>query len=380
MEKLKKIISLDVTPGILLALVTVVAILLANLSCCEQYRSITRSVEHWINDGLMVIFFLLVGLEIKREVLEGNLASKDDRILPIAGAIGGMAIPALIYIFLNPAHSEAMNGWAIACATDIAFALGALSLLGKRVPASLKTFLTALAIIDDLGAVLIIAIFYSHGVSASYLGGAALILVALWAMNSRKITAISPYLVLGVPLWLCILNSGVHATVAGVLLALTIPLKIDGDRNRSPLIRLEHFLKPWVNFIIMPVFALANAGVSLAALSTSSFQEPVTGGILFGLFIGKQLGVFFTCFMVIKWGGGKLPAQSSWGQLYGVSILTGIGFTMSLFISALSFTDPTLVLDSRLGIVVGSFLSAVVGLAVLSWQSKSKASVSNENS
>lgn len=319
----------------------------------------------WINDGFMAIFFLLVGLEIKREVLEGELSSFSQAALPGMAAIGGMLFPAGVYVALNLHSPETMRGWAIPAATDIAFALGVLALLGKRVPASLKIFLLALAIMDDLGAIVIIAIFYTADLSTTSLGLAAIGIGMLIALNLFGVTRIAAYVVTGLFVWICVLKSGVHATLAGVAIAFAIPLRAQDEDGHSPLIHLEHTLHPWVSYGILPLFAFANAGVSLAGLSMSSLLEPVPLGIAAGLFVGKQIGVFGMTFAAVKFGISSMPEGTTWPQFYGIALLTGIGFTMSLFIGTLAFEDPSYAPGVRVGVITGSILSAVAGYLIL---------------
>ncbi len=319
----------------------------------------------WINDGFMAIFFLLVGLEIKREVLEGELSSFSQAALPGMAAIGGMLFPAGVYVALNLHSPDTMRGWAIPAATDIAFALGVLALLGKRVPASLKIFLLALAIMDDLGAIVIIAIFYTADLSTTSLGLAAIGIGMLIALNLLGVTRIAAYVVTGLFVWICVLKSGVHATLAGVAIAFAIPLRAQDEDGHSPLIHLEHTLHPWVSYGILPLFAFANAGVSLAGLSMSSLLEPVPLGIAAGLFVGKQIGVFGMTFAAVKFGISSMPEGTTWPQFYGIALLTGIGFTMSLFIGTLAFEDPSYAPGVRVGVITGSILSAVAGYLIL---------------
>jgi NhaA family Na+:H+ antiporter len=311
----------------------------------------------WINDGLMALFFLLVGLEIKREVVEGELSKPAQMAVPIAGAVGGMVVPAAIYAALNWGDATALRGWAIPSATDIAFSLGVLAALGKRVPLSLKVFLTTLAIVDDLGAILIIAVFYTSKLSALALVIAAICIAVLAVLNRMGVRRLSPYVLVGLVLWAAVLKSGVHATLSGVVLAMFIPM------SRLP--ALEHGLKPWSAWLIMPVFAFANAGLPLGGLSFAALGEKVTLGIIAGLFIGKQLGIVLGAGLPIWLGRAAMPAGATWTKLYGVSILAGIGFTMSLFIGSLAFDDATHDAQVRLGVLVGSLLSAVVGWLVL---------------
>ena len=355
--------------------VAALALLIANSPAAPVYFGMLKtyvaglSILHWINDALMAVFFLLVGLEIKREFLDGQLSTWPRRILPGIAAAGGMVAPALIYTALNAGTPETLRGWAIPTATDIAFALSVLALLGSRVPVSLKLFLTALAIIDDLGAVLIIAVFYTDQLSLAWLGLAVLTLLLLAGLNRAGVTRLSPFLVLGVALWLFVLQSGVHATLAGVALALTIPLRLSPGRPddpASPLHILEHALHPWVAFLIVPVFGFANAGVALSGMSWGALLEPVTLGIAAGLFIGKQLGVFLTTWAAIRLNWADCPQDASMTQVFGVSVLCGIGFTMSLFIGLLSFPSSTGLQDAvKVGVLSGSMLSALVGTIVL---------------
>ncbi len=320
----------------------------------------------WINDGLMAVFFLLVGLEIKREVVEGELSRPSQVALPIAGAVGGMAVPALIYAAINWGDPVALHGWAIPAATDIAFSLGVLAALGSRVPLALKVFLTTLAIVDDLGAIVVIAVFYTGQLSVEALAIAAACIAVLAILNASGVRRIGPYAVVGAALWVSVLQSGVHATLAGVVLAMFIPLRVSGVADdKRPAIHLEHALKPWSAWLIMPAFAFANAGLSLADLSLGSLIEPVPLGILAGLFFGKQIGIVLGAGLLILAGVAAMPAGGSWRTLYGVSILGGIGFTMSLFIGTLAFQDPRYEAEVRLGVLAGSVLSAVVGYLVL---------------
>jgi len=327
-------------------------------------------VLHWINDGLMALFFLLVGLEIKREILAGELDSWPRRALPFIAALGGMIAPALIFFAINWQTPETWRGWAIPTATDIAFALGVLSLFGSRIPNSLKVFLTSLAIMDDLGAILIIALFYASDLSTSALGLAALLTVALFALNWFGVMRLAPYLLLGVLLWACMLFSGIHATLAGVVLAMTIPLGSSADENRdngagSPLHHLEDALGPWVAFLVLPVFGFANAGVSLAGMSLDTLLAPLSLGIAAGLFFGKQIGIMASVVVASRTGLAQLPAGASWREIYGVALLCGIGFTMSLFIGLLAFADAEHEGMTKLAVLAGSLLSAFAGAAVL---------------
>ena len=324
---------------------------------------IAKPLSLWINDGLMAIFFFLVGLEVKREVMEGQLSSFDQAALPAIAAVGGMAIPAAVFVALNAGEPQNLNGWAIPAATDIAFALGVLALLGPRAPASLKILLLAIAIIDDIGAVLIIAFFYTAEVSGLSLGLAAIGVAGLFVMNRMGVTRIAPYVLVGVFLWTCVLKSGVHATLAGVVAALFIPLS--DKEGGSPLKHLEHILHPWTAFAILPIFAFANAGVSFAGLSVSDLTAPLALGIAAGLVVGKQVGVFGFLFAAVKFGLAQRPAGVGWAQLYGLACLTGIGFTMSLFIGNLAFVDAEQIETVKLGVISGSLVSGLIGYAVL---------------
>ncbi|WP_296078490.1 Na+/H+ antiporter NhaA, partial [uncultured Agrobacterium sp.] len=333
------------------------------------------SLQHWINDALMAVFFLMVGLEIKREMLDGQLSSWSRRVLPGAAAAGGMICPALFYVLLNRDNPAALQGWATPTATDIAFALGVLSLFGSRVPTSLKIFLAALAIIDDLGAVIVIALFYTADLNLAALIGAALVWGNLFIFNKMKVKVLWPYLVLGAVLWVLVFASGVHATLAGVMLALTIPLKLtpgtpEATPDESPLHRLEHALHKPVAFIIVPIFGFANAGVSLSGLSLSVFTEPLTMGVAGGLFFGKLIGVFGVVAVLVKLGLAQLPAQASWGQVAGTALLCGIGFTMSLFIGLLAFNDPAVQDHVKVGILMGSLVSGLSGALILAMASR----------
>ena len=326
---------------------------------------IAKPLLLWVNDGLMAVFFLLVGLEIKREVLEGELSSFDKAILPMLAAIGGMAGPAIIYITLNWSDPETIRGWAIPAATDIAFALGILALLGTRAPVSLKIFLLAIAIIDDLGAIVIIALFYTEQLSLNALGLAGAGFAALILMNRLGVKRIAPFVLVGVFMWVCVLKSGVHATLAGVLTALAIPLTVRSETGQSPLHKLEHGLHPWVAYLILPVFAFANAGVDLRGVNLEALAGAVPLGIALGLIIGKQLGVFGLTFMAVKLGLARLPGGVTWMQIYGVACLTGVGFTMSLFIGGLAFETAAQLDQVRLGVLMGSVVSGALGYIIL---------------
>ncbi|MBY0544920.1 MAG: Na+/H+ antiporter NhaA [Gammaproteobacteria bacterium] len=329
--------------------------------------SLTKPVLMWINEGLMTIFFLLVGLEIKRELFEGELNSFNKAILPVIGAIGGMLIPSLIFVALNFHDATALRGWAIPSATDIAFALGVLSLFSTRIPLSLKVFLTALAIIDDLGAILIIAVFYSNELSFIALALAGMGVIALVVLNRCHVTRFTPYLMIGIFMWVCVLHSGVHATLTGVIVALAYPLKDPKNPQRSPSHAIETALLPWANYLVLPLFAFANAGLPLNPAVLTSVVKSIPLGTILGLFIGKQLGVFGCCWIAIKMKWTHLPKDASWRQFYAVTVLAGIGFTMSLFIGTLAYDglSAQYIEMVRLGVLVGSLFSAVLGSVLL---------------
>lgn len=362
--------------GILLMLAAAAAILTANSPLAAGYFAMLAlplgplSLGHWINDALMAVFFLMVGLEIKREMLDGQLSTWSRRILPGVAALGGMAGPALVYLWFTKDDPQAMRGWAIPSATDIAFALGVLSLLGPRVPVSLKVFLAALAIIDDLGAVVIIALFYTGGVSLPDLAGAALVLAGLWLMNRRGVAHLGAWAAAGAVLWLLVLRSGVHPTLAGVLLALFIPLTRTPGRPEaapavSPLHRLEQALHLPVAFVIVPLFGFANAGVSLGGVNPASLAQPVTLGVALGLLLGKVAGILTAVLLLVRAGWAELPAGAGWRQILGVSCLCGIGFTMSLFIGTLAFGDPAQLAQVKIGILAGSLVAGSLGALIL---------------
>jgi len=367
--------KLEAASGIVLLFAAVIALIISNsdlsylyFETLEKYLFIginnfglKLSVLHWINDALMAIFFFFVTLEIKREFLQGELSNIKQALLPIIAAVGGMVVPALIYVFINLGDGETLKGWAIPSATDIAFSLGVLSLLGSRVPLSLKVFLTALAIIDDLGAIVIIALFYSGDLSFKYLSLMLLAFIILIIINKFNIKKFLPYLIVGIFLWDFTHNSGIHATIAGVLLAITIPHR-KKDKDFSLLIKVEHAISPYVAFGIMPIFAFANAGVSLEGLSFSSLLDKVPLGIVLGLFVGKQLGVFVFSYLSIKLKVAQMPSNTSWYNFYGVGVLTGIGFTMSLFVGNLAFVENVQYMDGvKIGVLTGSLLSTLIG-------------------
>jgi NhaA family Na+:H+ antiporter len=375
----KYFFKLESSSGFVLLFAAILALIISNGNLSDNYFSILQnyitlgtekfglklSLIHWINDVLMAIFFFLVSLEIKREFLQGELSNPKQALLPIIGAVGGMLVPALFYILINFSDPATLKGWAIPSATDIAFSLGVLSLLGKRVPLSLKVFLTALAIIDDLGAIVIIAFFYSGDVEVKYLFLMLASVIILIALNKFKIKTFLPYLIVGIFLWDFTYQSGIHATISGVLLALTIPHNTKNEK-KSLLLKLEHNLSPYVAFGIMPIFAFANAGVSFEGLSFKSILTPVPLGIITGLFFGKQIGVFIFSYLAVKFKIADKPSNSSWGSFYAVSILTGIGFTMSLFVGNLAFANDIQYLDGvKIGVLVGSLLSTLFGYFLL---------------
>ncbi|WP_455887922.1 Na+/H+ antiporter NhaA [Pseudomonas rustica] len=377
--------QLEAASGLLLIAAAVLALIINNSPLSYLYSglldvpvavqvgalNIAKPLLLWINDGLMALFFLLIGLEVKREVVDGHLSKPSQVILPATAAVGGMVVPALIYWFINRDNPAAVAGWAIPTATDIAFALGVLALLGKRVPVSLKLFLMTLAIIDDLGAIIVIALFYSGTLSSVSLLLAAACLVLLIAMNRLGVVKLGPYMIVGLILWVCVLKSGVHATLAGVALALCIPLRTR-NAETSPLLSLEHALHPWVAYAILPIFAFANAGVSLAGMTVDSFTHPVPMGIAVGLLLGKTVGVFGLTWLAVKLRMAALPEGAGWGQILGVAILCGIGFTMSLFVGSLAFAPGSSDYAGmdRMGILTGSFFAAVIGYAVTAMASR----------
>jgi NhaA family Na+:H+ antiporter len=393
-RKLKKVIEefiqLESAGGILLVAVAVLALVVANSPLSELYQRVLdmrvavivgqieldKTLLLWINDGLMAVFFLLVGLEVKREFVEGELSSVQQASLPIIGALGGLVVPALIYVYINGGDEAALNGWAIPAATDIAFALGVLSLLGSRVPLGLKILLMAIAIVDDIAAIVIIALFYSGDLSTFALGLAGLASAAMLVLNWRGVGRPAAYILIGVFMWVCMIKSGVHATLAGVVTAMFIPLRSESEgQTISPAKELEHALHPWVAFMIMPLFAFANAGVSFAGLGPSDYYGTVPVGIAVGLFVGKQVGIFGCIALAIALGLGRMPAGANWVQLYGVTVLAGIGFTMSLFIGNLAFQHGNFDYSAavRVGVMAGSLASGLVGYTVLRLSTRPKA-------
>jgi NhaA family Na+:H+ antiporter len=385
--------KLEAASGLLLLIGATIALILSNSDLSGYYFGVLKtqiligtpnfgldlSVLHWINDVLMCIFFFVVTLEIKREFINGELSRPKQASLPIIGAVGGMAIPAIIYIVINLESNNTLRGWAIPSATDIAFSIGVLSLLGKRVPISLKVFLLALAIIDDLGAILIIAFFYSSELQHMYLFLMIGSFLALLIINKFGVKKFAPFLLIGIFLWIFTHGSGIHSTISGVILALTIPHRIH-EKDFSLLLKLEHVLTPYVAFGIMPLFALANAGVSLEGASTNTLMTPVPLGILCGLFFGKQIGVFLFSYISIKLKFAEMPSNSNWIKLYGVGILTGIGFTMSLFVGNLAFIENTQHMDGvKIGVLSGSLLSALVGYFILFLATNKKTTLSKNS-
>ncbi|MGR3757767.1 MAG: Na+/H+ antiporter NhaA [Tranquillimonas sp.] len=377
MRALDRFFAHEASGGLLLIVSAALAMIVANSSLApiyqdtlDAYGAVTINDEGlekplllWINDGLMAIFFLLIGLELKREMVEGKLKNPRDVLLPGMAAVGGMAAPALIYVFFNMSNPETMAGWAIPAATDIAFALGILALIGSRAPSSLKVFLLTLAILDDLGAIVIIALFYTQELKVDYLFLALIPLAGMLWLNRHEAHRLGPVLILGLVLWVLVLKSGVHATLAGVITAFCVPTK---DRwGKSPLHKLENALSPYVLYLIVPIFAFANAGVVLTGLTVSDMLSPLPLGIALGLILGKQIGVFGVTFVMVKAGWSRMPHGTNWLHIYGIACLAGIGFTMSLFIGSLSFSNPELTNEVRLGVLAGSTVSAVLGYAVL---------------
>ena len=376
MNALRQFLKLEAAGGFVLMGAAILALILANTPLAWLYDGlldtpvavqvgalkIAKPLLLWINDGLMAVFFLLVGLEIKREVAEGELSSWDRAALPAVAAIGGIVVPAALYLLVNAGSPATLRGWAIPTATDIAFALGVLTLLGARAPAALKIFLLALAIIDDLGAIIIIALFYTEDLSllSLALAGAGVLMLAI--LNLAGVKRLAPYLLIGVAIWVCVLKSGIHATLAGVAVALLVPR---GEGEHGLLRHLEHMLHPWVTFAIMPIFAFANAGVSFASASPGDLLGPLPLGIAVGLFVGKQAGVFGASWLGVRLGLCRLPEGVGWAALYGVCLITGIGFTMSLFIGSLAFGDPQHATGIRLGVFLGSILSGLAGYLLL---------------
>ena len=377
-SRIQEFIKLETSGGVVLMIAAIFAMIIANTPLSANYDlilgtyikvgignfEIAKPAILWINDGLMAIFFFLVGLEIKREVLAGELSSFDKAILPIMAAIGGMAVPGIIFAIINWGTPENLNGWAIPTATDIAFALGILALIGSRAPISLKIFLLAIAIIDDLGAIVIIAIFYTSELSLSALSFSVIGFAAAVALNRMGVQRTAPYLLVGIVMWVFVLKSGVHATLAGVLIAFTIPLKTKNE-DEALLYKMEHGLHPWVAFLILPVFAFANAGVNFTGIGIDDLLQPLTLGIAVGLFLGKQIGVFLATWIGVKSGIARLPENVSWKHVYGFACLTGVGFTMSLFIGSLAFTTADVMNSVRLGVVLGSVLSGIIGYLLL---------------
>lgn len=374
----------EASGGVLLIIAAAMAMIIANSGWSDAYLGflhteiqvrvadidINKSLGHWINDGLMAAFFLLIGLEVKQELLEGALASKEKSLFPIIAAVGGMIAPAIVYLTISGGDPEAIRGWAIPAATDIAFALGVLSLLGKRVPVNLKIFLLALAIMDDLGVIIIIALFYTTGLSWISLALASICIFCLWLFNRTNVMSLTPYLIFGTLLWVAVLKSGVHATLAGVIIGFAIPLyrvddKDDAENPRSPAKTLAHWLHPWTKFWILPLFAFANAGVSLTDIEFSDVTSALPLGVALGLFLGKPLGIYTASWFAVRMGIAKLPDGINFRQIFAVSVLCGIGFTMSMFITSLAFTDQGMADLARLGILIGSTVAAIVGYYLL---------------
>jgi NhaA family Na+:H+ antiporter len=384
LEKIREFLKLESAAGIILMFAAAFAILLANSPLAWLYEAfnempvevrvgplnLAKPMLLWINDGLMAVFFLMVGLEMKREMLDGELSNREQIVMPAVAALGGFILPAAIYSAVNWNDSSAINGWAIASATDIAFALGVLALLGKNVPLALKIFLTTVAIFDDLGAIVTIAIFYTQDLSVVSLGLAGVFTIGLIIINRLGVTSKAAYILLGIALWITVLKSGVHATLAGIVVAFAIPFRDPGQADRSPVTETEHALHPWVAYAILPVFAFANAGVNLTGTSVQTLLEPVPMGIALGLVVGKQVGVFGSCWVLIKLGLAKLPKGTDWTMIYGAALLSGIGFTMSLFIGTLAFEHGNydFATEVRIGVLAGSLASALLGYLLLRWR------------
>ncbi|MGZ9109328.1 MAG: Na+/H+ antiporter NhaA [Micavibrio sp.] len=385
MSRMIDFFRLQAAGGIILIIASALALIIANSPLYDVHHYILEEVKFrigfattggydvelnksillWINDGLMAVFFFLIGLEIKREVVDGELSSRDRALLPMLAAIGGMIIPAAVFWMINQGHPANLNGWAISSATDIAFAICIIALVGSRVPVSLKILLMAIAVIDDLGAILIIAVFYNHGFHAEPLIFAGIALLGLFLLNRRGVGAIIPYLLLGLVLWVAVLQSGIHATLAGVITALFIPLRDRHNPKHSPVKHLEHRLHPWVAFAVLPIFGFANAGVPFAGMTLDSLTDPLTLGITLGLLLGKPLGIFTVLFLAIKFRLSPMPQGANYIQLFGLSVLCGIGFTMSLFIGGLAFTGDDYQAAIRLGVLMGSLAAALIGYMIL---------------
>ncbi|REL26485.1 Na+/H+ antiporter NhaA [Thalassotalea euphylliae] len=390
MTAIKKFLQLEAAAGLILLFTTLLALIVANSGLSVYYEmliqipagihigelSINKPILLWVNDGLMAAFFFLVGLELKRELLEGHLAEPKNTFLPLFGAVGGMVIPALIYLVINYQDESNRIGWAIPAATDIAFALGILMLLGKQVPASLKVFLVTLAIIDDIGAIVIIALFYTQQLETAPLLISATCLMVLTLLNRKGVTDIPAYMFVGGILWVAVLKSGVHATLAGVLLAFFIPMRDQKKPEHSPVKQLESSLHSSVAFVILPLFAFANAGIDFRELTIDAISHPITVGIALGLLIGKPLGIMSMCYIATKLGIAKLPAEITWRHIFGASVLCGIGFTMSLFIGSLAFetTGSNIIVDERLGILMASLIAAIAGYTILKFAPAPQAS------
>lgn len=378
-RRIREFMETESASGVVMIVFAILAIIAANSPFSELYKDFIHTkitfglgdstasepLSHWVKDILMVFFFLIIGLELKREMCQGFLSKRDQIILPLLAAIGGMAAPALIFLGINYHSSETINGWAIPSATDIAFALAILTMLGKNIPPAIKIFLLAVAIFDDLGAILIIAIFYNTGLAVMPLVLAAVGIATLFVLNRSRVSTIAPYMLVGVFLWFCFYYSGIHTTLAGVIVGLSIPMREAGDSHHSPLNQLMHFLHPWVSFLVLPIFAFTSAGVSLQGLELANFIEPLPLGIAFGLFFGKQIGIFGTSFLLIKSKLVSMPEATGWRHLYAVSVVAGIGFTMSLFIGMLAFSSPHLHEMVKIGVISGSLLCILWGGVVL---------------
>lgn len=377
---IRRFLAMESAGGILLMLAAILAVICANSVMADSYEAfletkftigfgeetlLSKALILWINDGLMAVFFFLVGMEIKRELVEGELSTVRQAILPFFAAAGGVAVPALIFVYINWHDDSTIQGWAIPAATDIAFALGLLALFGSRVPVSLKIFLTAVAVIDDLAAIVIIALFYTESISMTSIGIAFVCFVVLLMLNLRGVSKMSPYVVVGLIMWVAVLKSGVHATIAGVVLGFMIPLSVKNAHGKSMLKSTEHKLHSWVAYAILPIFAFANAGINFNGITVELLQDSVPLGIAAGLFFGKQFGIFAISFILIKLKVASLPDRSTWGQFYAICVMCGIGFTMSLFIGGLAYDDTFLLTETKLGVMVGSLASGVFGYVLL---------------
>lgn len=388
-RRIHEFMATESASGIVMIVFAVLAIIAANSPFSPWYQNFihtnisfglgdrisSESLSHWVKDILMVFFFLIIGLELNREMHEGFLSKRDQIILPLIAAIGGMAFPALIFLGINYGNPETINGWAIPSATDIAFALALLTILGKTIPPAIKIFLLTVAIFDDLGAIIIIAIFYNNGLTITPIFLAIAGIITLFTLNRNNITSIAPYMMIGIFLWFCFYHSGIHTTLAGVIVGISVPMRNFSEMRHSPVNKLIHFLHPWVSFLILPIFAFTNAGVSLRGLSFTSFSEPLPLGIALGLFLGKQIGIFGSTFLLIKGNMVNMPEDSKWRHIYAVSVVAGIGFTMSFFIGMLAFSTPELQEMVKLGVISGSVLCIIWGSVILRYFCRRKTEI-----